>query len=733
MSMSKSSLLKQSLNFRRRDRRFWAVSILLTITLGVLVISSPRVPVHAEVVINTIPVGGHLLEPLAYDSGKGEIFVSDLVNGISVISDSSNAVIATVTGASGGVDGMTYDPGKNEIFAASDATNNVSVISDDTNTVIANVTVGDEPVGIAYDSGKGEVFVANIISDSVSVISDHTNSVVATVNVGSWPSGVTYDPVKGQIFVTNDRSDTVSVISDNTNTVVATIPVVHEPCGLAFDSGKGEVFVASSVSNLVSVISDKTNTVVASVIGATSLSLNGVAYDSKRGEVFVTNTDYDTVSVISDGTNSVVATVNVGSGPYAVAYDSGKSEIFVTNSDSGMVSVISDSATSAAKIQYIGDVTINADGTVSPSAAPIQQTGNVYTLTSDVGGSITVERSNITFEGNGLTVNGILQIGSLPTASPTVGNPVISDVTIKNLTVTGSYNGIELWQASNVIVANNTIIGTGNGIYALEGPTTGIDVEGGGSNIITGNNVSNNYNAISFFESNNNLIVGNNITNNHNPYLIVSALMFWSPSSNNTVYHNNFINNTSSAGTANEYGAPFPGNTWDDGYPSGGNYWSDYQTRYPNATEIGNSGIGNTPFVIDSQNEDRYPLMEPFTTTPPQISLLSPTTNMKYNESSVPLVFTVDGSVNWVGYSLDGLKNVTVIGNTTLTGLSSGLHSVTVYANDTFGNMGASQTVSFTIAKPFPTVTVAAVSGTVAAVVVAAGLLVYFKKTKRHA
>jgi parallel beta-helix repeat protein len=350
-----------------------------------------------------------------------------------------------------------------------------------------------------------------------------------------------------------------------------------------------------------------------------------------------------------------------------------------------------------------------------------------------VGGSITVERSNITFEGNGLTVNGILQIGSLPTA-PTVGNPVISDVTIKNLIVTGSYYGIELWQASNVIVANNTITGTGNGIYALEGPTAGIDVEGGGSNIITGNNIQNNYDAISFIESNNNLIIGNNITNNHNPYLIVSALMFyWS--SNNTVYHNNFINNISLAGDANAgdenaVGAPFPGNTWDDGFTGGGNYWSDYLTRYPNATEIGNSGIGNMPYVIDSQNEDRYPLMEPFTTTPPQISLLSPT-NMKYNESSVPLDFTVDKTVNWVGYSIDGQQNVTITGNTTLTGLSSGMHNLTVYANDTFGNMGASQTVNFTIPQSFPTATVAAASGAAATAIVGAGLVVYFKKRKR--
>ena len=664
-----------------------------------------------------------------YDSGKGEIFVSDQVNGISIISDSTNAVVGTVTDTPTNINGMAYDSGKNEIFTTNNANNSVSIISDDTNSVIAHVAVGDEPEGVVYDSGKGEVFVANSINDSVSVISDNTNSVVASVNVGNEPSGVAYDAVKGQIYVTNDDSDTVSVISDKTNTVVATIPVVHEPLGLAFDSGKGEVFVASSASNIVSVISDKTNTVGASVIGATSLGFNGVAYDSKKGEVFVTNNDYGTVSVISDNNDSVIATVTVGDEPTDIAYDSSKGELFVTNYSQGTVSVISDSIASVAKIQYIGDVTINADGTVSPSAAPVQQTGNVYTLTTDVGGTINVEKSNIEFDGNGHTINGILHIGSGPT-TPTVGMPVISDVTIKNFTITGSYFGIELWQASNVIVANNTITGTGNGIQSLDEPTAGIDVEGGDSNVISGNIIENNYCGISFSATIDNLIVGNNISDSHNPVLGGGVgLMLWG-ASNNTIYHNNFINNPEQAGEASLNTAS-SGNVWDDGYPGGGNYWSDYQTKYSNATEVDNSGIGNTPYVIVGQDKDRYPLMEPFDTTPPQISLLSPT-NMKYNESSVPLVFIVDRSVDWVGFSLDGLQNVTVTANTTLIGLSSGLHRITVYANDTFGNMGCS-TISFVVEKPqpFPAFAISAVS-VGATIVIVAIMLVNVKKRKHR-
>ena len=55
---------------------------------------------------------------------------------------------------------------------------------------------------------------------------------------------------------------------------------------------------------------------------------------------------------------------------------------------------------------------------------------------------------------------------------------------------------------------------------------------------------------------------------------------------------------------------------------------------------------------------------------------------------------------------------------------------MTVYAEDSLGNMGASETVVFSVASPFPTVPVAVASGA-SAIAVAAGLLVYFKKFKR--
>jgi hypothetical protein len=112
----------------------------------------------------------------------------------------------------------------------------------------------------------------------------------------------------------------------------------------------------------------------------------------------------------------------------------------------------------------------------------------------------------------------------------------------------------------------------------------------------------------------------------------------------------------------------------------------------------------------------------------PVISSLS-VVNKTYSQNDLPLNFTVDESTSWMGYSLDGSTNVTVTGNSTFSKLASGSHTLTVYANDTSGNMGASETIYFTVAETFPTALVATASG-VSVAAIGLGLLVYFKKRK---
>jgi len=153
-----------------------------------------------------------------------------------------------------------------------------------------------------------------------------------------------------------------------------------------------------------------------------------------------------------------------------------------------------------------------------------------------------------------------------------------------------------------------------------------------------------------------------------------------------------------------------------------------YTSTYPDFFSI-SYGPNITPYAT---NEQYLPFG--YGTVPPKISIASPQ-NESQSSNVVSLNFTLSKPVEWIGYSLDGEENMTVTGNFTLTDLSNGLHNLTVYANDTFGNMGASEPVSFTVAVPerFPFVPFAVAAVAVIAIVAVAGLLLYRRKRRREA
>jgi len=125
--------------------------------------------------------------------------------------------------------GIAYDSAKGEVFVANDGSNTVSVISDSTNTVVATVSVGSGPFGVAYDSAKGEVFVTNIDSDTVSVISDGTSSSTTTQ------------------IVCNPGTVAVNQATQCTATVTDTSPTPTSPTGtVSFSSSSSGTFSATS-------------------------------------------------------------------------------------------------------------------------------------------------------------------------------------------------------------------------------------------------------------------------------------------------------------------------------------------------------------------------------------------------------------------------------------------------------------------------------------------------------
>jgi parallel beta-helix repeat protein len=179
--------------------------------------------------------------------------------------------------------------------------------------------------------------------------------------------------------------------------------------------------------------------------------------------------------------------------------------------------------------------------------------------------------------------------------------------------------------------------------------------------------------------------------------------IYLSESADNRIYHNNFINNTVQAYVTDNYN-----NTWDNGYPSGGNYWSNYngtdEYKGPYQDIPGSDFIGDNWYIINANNTDHYPLWIPYETTPPTITILSPENTTYAVNASIPLTFTIDELTSWMGYSLNGQPEITITENTTLPILPDGWYTLSVFANDTFGNMG-SATVYFTVDTTKPDIT----------------------------
>jgi len=201
---------------------------------------------------------------------------------------------------------------------------------------------------------------------------------------------------------------------------------------------------------------------------------------------------------------------------------------------------------------------------------------------------------------------------------------------IKNCVFSNNENSIYLWESNNNTLIGNTIDNS-NGIRldhsnnnTLIGNTSdnhsgywrpGINLQLSDNNTLIGNTCDNNYTGIFLYGfSDNNTLSGNTCKNN--AYGIY--LGGHTHNNNNYIYHNNFMNNTTQAsGDGSNY--------WDNGYPSGGNYWSDYtgldENRGENQDIPGSDGIGDTPYDISGgSNRDRYPLMNPW--SPPAWRLI---------------------------------------------------------------------------------------------------------------
>jgi len=276
-----------------------------------------------------------------------------------------------------------------------------------------------------------------------------------------------------------------------------------------------------------------------------------------------------------------------------------------------------------------GTIYIRADGSVDPPTANITSIDNVtYTFIGNIYDEIVVERDNIMIDGAGYTLHGAgtergislygrsnvtiksLEIKAFPIGIYLEGS---TNNTLFGNNIANNVWGINLWGSSKNVISRSNVANNRYGIWLFESSNNntisgnnvtasshcGLQLIESSSNIISGNNFENNTEGIAIGYSLSNIVSKNNITNNGNGIVLGLQAI------GNAVYHNNFVNNSKQVYTSDSV------NVWDSGYPSGGNYWSDYE-----GVDADGDGIGDSAYVIDANNQDRYPLMHPWSPLP---------------------------------------------------------------------------------------------------------------------
>jgi len=302
-------------------------------------------------------------------------------------------------------------------------------------------------------------------------------------------------------------------------------------------------------------------------------------------------------------------------------------------------------------VNAAGTITINEDGTIDPATAPIQREGSAYTLLRTIEESIVIKRSNIVFDGAGNTIYG----ADAQKIAIYLNN--LENVIIKNTKVSHFQKGITLEYCRDITIVNcdlqyNDFWGIGlyeqsdynniTGNYVAYNNLSGIDVY----NDSTHNTIHNNtlrYNTwagIAIYASHNNNITENTLENNYDEGILISDYI----SSDNTVFKNKIANNAIGIELRNVranviYNNEFITNAiqvrmtydpeaydvyrinqWDKGYTIGGNYWSDYS-----GVDANNDERGDSPYYIDAENRDRFPIVPTITPESTEPAVEEPT------------------------------------------------------------------------------------------------------------
>jgi parallel beta-helix repeat protein len=531
-------------------------------------------------------------------------------------------------------------------------------------TISPSNTIESKPVyyrknaiGGLIPLGAGQIILANCTG--VSIDNQNLSSVYAGIELG-FSSGITisrttfsYDWFGLYLFQSRDNLVTGNNISlnywgmrgyySNNNTVEGNVFFSNNHRSIDFEYTANDTIVNNTVSSngnyAIALVFSTDTTIVNNTV---SHNLRGIELGYSHRNLIANNTVDDSIGLTSSDCNRVINNTASSADHGMIGAWSSNSNIISTNTISLVLlwestrQILTDNTMVGGGIWLWGDLWLhwnthsidvsntvngkpiyywkNATGGVVPAGA-----GQVILANST---GVVVENQNVsnTYVGvelgyssgnfiSNITALSIEEIGLLLFVS--------NDNTISNITISGSEYGISeygIWsrRSGRNSIANSTFlyneygISLGGSICSIHGNVFLDNWEGllvnGYDNTVHNNTFMNNWNGIHFYDGERNMAVDNSIYFN-------AGLGINVESDRGRVYHNTIVGNQDQA---RDRGS---GNEWDNGYPSGGNYWGDYDgvdfLQGPNQDQIGSDGIGDEPYLVQTSIWDRYPLMSP--------------------------------------------------------------------------------------------------------------------------
>ena len=357
-------------------------------------------------------------------------------------------------------------------------------------------------------------------------------------------------------------------------------------------------------------------------------------------------------------------------------------------------------------IQVKADDTTISGFTITGNAIPLSILANRVQVIASIMDSIEVYGNNNTISQNSIKTY-VKCDGSY---NNFLSNPLIGGG-YDGFLVNGDFNVIynnSLSGCSIEVRAKNNTIAKNSGYFSLS------LTKSSSNNVVLGNRISGNLLLMGF----NNTFYANEIT-----YVGIGGFHGGTKdAAYNSFYQNNFVGKAPEFSVSTKNPGPL---FWNNG--GKGNYWSSF-----NGTDSDTDGIGDTPYQVYAEyhyfdgairedtnvslGQDKYPLMlafeidnvkfdmskiaNPVVVSEPLLTVLSPQNNKTYNVTDVSLNFSLSQLAKLVRYSLDGQDNVTVAGNFTITDLANGVHNVTFFADDPFGNTQSSGIIVFNVEVP---------------------------------